>query len=230
MTDNVSWRPSSGGKTEKEIQALHSMSVSALIAIAGYIFELAILVFVLAFSSGVKHAVSISPPSRAYAILSAFLIRMSIVAVIGTLLILVSFVFLRSGYKILKDISAAFDTPYNGINILFIGIILDLIGYLMIVVGSLPPSFLLVFGVVVVVVGAVTCLLGEILGLIMGMFRLRDHFKEKRFSTSGIAYIVGIFTVVFSIIGAVLLYKTSRKVLRGLSSLEAEGPISHSGQ
>ncbi|MGC8562970.1 MAG: DUF973 family protein [Thermoplasmata archaeon] len=224
MTDNVSWRPSSGGKAEKEIQALHSMSVSALIAIAGYIFELAILVFVLAFSGGVKHAVSISPPSRAYAILSAFLIRMSIVVVIGTLLILVSFVFLRSGYKILKAISAAFDTPYIGINIFFIGIILDLIGYLMIVVGSLPPSFLLVFGVVVVVVGAVTCLLGEILGLIMGMF------NEKRFSTSGIAYIVGIFTVVFSIIGAVPLYKTSRKVLRGLSSLEPEGPISHSGQ
>ncbi|MEM4090631.1 MAG: hypothetical protein QXQ46_07800 [Thermoplasmatales archaeon] len=45
-----------------------------------------------------------------------------------------------------------------------------------------------------------------ILGLILDSFRLKDYFKESAFSTAGIMFVVGIFSALFSLIGAFFIW------------------------
>lgn len=122
--------------------------------------------------------------------------------------------FLRSGYRHLRGTSGGFDSPYTGINLYFIALILIFVGMVLIIGAALSTSLILVFGgVVVILVGGIMGLVGEILGLVVGAFRLRDHFNKSAFGTAGIMFIVGIFIPLFSFVGAILVYRGTSSIL-----------------
>ncbi len=134
------------------------------------------------------------------------------------ILLLLSFVYLRSGYGVLKSTSDRFNSPYAGINIYFAGLVVVVLGASIILARLVGVSNApLVDGIIIVNMGGLISLPGEIFGLILGSMRLRDHFKRSNFLTAGVLFIVGLFLAPFSLIGAILIYRETDSMTRGQS-------------
>ncbi len=141
---------------------------------------------------------------------------MGALGIVGTILMLISLIFLRRGYSVLQEVSMEFSTPYKGVNLLFIGLIVMAAGFLVllpIVFSSL--AFYAMIGIIaLVMIGSILALIGEILALIIGPFKLNTYFNEPAFGTAGILMIVGLFIPFVSIAGIAMIYKGTNSLLR----------------
>ena len=105
-----------------------------------------------------------------------------------------------------------FRTPYDGVILYFAGTIIEAIfgiviigaefrGFLHLIDGYDPLLWLIVF------FGTMLTFIGIVLGLTMGSFRLKPHFGRSTFGHAGILFTLGLIFPLFSIIGAILLYR-----------------------
>ena len=195
------------------VAALKKIRTFSMLSIAGNVVDLAaFIIVVLSIGVILKDTSSASKllASAGLAIFSA-----SFLSIGASVLMLVSFVYLRSGYGMLKKSSERFNSPYTGINLFFVGLILIVVAVLLVLGGALASSLgLILGGFAILIVAGIMILLGEILGLILGSFRMRDYFNDSTFSTAGIMFIIGIFFALFSFIGAILVYLGANSVIK----------------
>jgi uncharacterized membrane protein len=198
--------------TSNEMTALHDVKKFSILAILGFLLgmvglALGVSYLLTALSRGISSPQPLtSSLSYTYSILP--------ISVPAIVIQIVSLVFLRSGYSHLKGTSERFDSPYTGINLYFIALILIFVGMVLIIGAALSTSVVMILGgFVMILVGGIMGLVGEVLGLVIGAFRLRDHFDKSAFGTAGIMYVVGIFIPLFSFVGAILVYRGTSSIL-----------------
>ena len=61
--------------------------------------------------------------------------------------------------------------------------------------------------------GAAMSLVGEIVGLTLGSFRRKDHFRASSYGTAGLPFLAGMVFPLFSLLGALLVYREARSVM-----------------
>ena len=205
-------------KTSSELEALRNIRTFSILSIFGFAIDA--VVAILALLSLPKLLTSFLTPSAAH---TASFVNLGIELSLGGLgiaaavLMLLSFVFLRRGYRALKGISKEFSSPYMGVNMFFVGLLVIIIGSIAIIPLALffSSAIALSIGIIaLVVIGSILAFIGEILALIVGPFRLATYFNKSTFRTAGIMMIIGIFIPFISIAGVVLMYSASNSMLR----------------
>lgn len=147
------------------------------------------------------------------------------ISIISIALELISFLFLRAALKILKGRSWKFESSYTGTNLYFSGFLVLLVGIVLILsTVKLASVYTLWAGFLLIIVGGVTGLAGEVMGLILGSLRLKDYFQESGFEKAAIMYIIGIFISLFSLIGAIFMYKAVNNVINRLKAVQVNVP------
>jgi hypothetical protein len=201
------------GKSKRD--ALENIRTFSILSITGFVIDGAVFVVVLYYISRLFSSI-LQPPASSPPIIG-FLVAIIAMSMVTTALLLLSFVFLRRGYKILKGISPIFSSPYTGVNLFFIGLSMNLLGGIL----SVPAEILHIAGaalaivaIIIVLAGAVLSLIGTILALIMGSFRLKEQFNNSTYGTAGIVFIVGLFVPFLSLAGAILIYTTTNGQLK----------------
>ena len=202
-------------KTTMEHNALKYIGTFSLLSIIAFALSAGIAVVSLSYLT--RFLTSILQTSAVSTSLLGFEIAIIVGGIVTGILQLLSFVFLRKGYKTLKGISTAFSSPYSGVNLFFLGLVLVIIGVIVFIPLLLLHATVagVAIGIIaIVLIGAVLCLVGEILALIVGSFRLKAHFNNSSYGISGIMFIVGIFVPFISLVGAILIYVTTNSELK----------------
>ncbi len=154
--------------------------------------------------------------TAAYANLGVEL-AMGVLGLVSAILMLLSFVFLRRGYRVLKGMSEEFSSSYTGVNLFFIGLLVIIVGSIALIpliivhVSAVAVSIGII---VVLIVGVIMTFIGEILAIIVGPFKLRTYFNKPTFGTAGVMMIIGIFIPFISMVGVVLIYVGANSLLK----------------
>ena len=205
-------------KTSSELEALRNIRTFSILSFFGFATDA--VVAILALRSLPKLLTSFPTPSSAH---TASFVSLGIAFSLGglgiaaALLMILSFVFLRRGYRALKGVSKEFSSPYTGVNMFFIGLLVIILGSIIIIPLALfsTSAIALSIGIIaVLVIGSILAFIGEILALIVGPFRLGTYFNKSTFRTAGIMMIIGLFVPFISIAGVVLIYSAANSVLR----------------
>ena len=205
-------------KTSSELEALRNIRTFSILSFFGFATDA--VVAILALLSLPKLLTSFPTPSSAH---TASFVSLGIAFSLGglgiaaALLMILSFVFLRRGYRALKGVSKEFSSPYTGVNMFFIGLLVIILGSIIIIPLALfsTSAIALSIGIIaVLVIGLILAFIGEILALIVGPFRLGTYFNKSTFRTAGIMMIIGLFVPFISIAGVVLIYSAANSVLR----------------
>jgi hypothetical protein len=205
-------------KTSSELEALRNIRTFSILSFFGFATDA--VVAILALLSLPKLLTSFPTPSSAH---TASFVSLGIAFSLGglgiaaALLMILSFVFLRRGYRALKGVSKEFSSPYTGVNMFFIGLLVIILGSIIIIPLALfsTSAIALSIGIIaVLVIGSILAFIGEILALIVGPFRLGTYFNKSTFRTAGIIMIIGLFVPFISIAGVVLIYSAANSVLR----------------
>ena len=205
-------------KTSSELEALRNIRTFSILSFFGFATDA--VVAILALLSLPKLLTSFPTPSSAH---TASFVSLGIAFSLGglgiaaALLMILSFVFLRRGYRALKGVSKEFSSPYTGVNMFFIGLLVIILGSIIIIPLALfsTSAIALSIGIIaVLVIGSILAFIGEILALIVGPFRLGTYFNKSTFRTAGIMMIIGLFVPFISIAGVVLIYSAANSVLR----------------
>ena len=205
-------------KTSSEMEALRNIRTFSILSIFGFAIDA--VVAILALLSLPKLLTSFLTPSASPVASFSYLgIEFSLggLGIAAAVLMLLSFVFLRRGYRALKGISKEFSSPYMGVNMFFVGLLVIIIGTVVII----PLAFLRASALAlslsilaVLVIGSILAFIGEILAIIVGPFRLGTYFNKSTFRTAGIMMIIGLFIPFVSIAGVVLIYSGANSVLK----------------
>ncbi len=196
-----------------EINALRDIRKFSLLSMIGFAISVVTLATLFAYLGVIVS--SIATPTQNIGPLSGVLIALGLISIGSALLLLVSFVFLRSGYRTLKGISDRFKSPYTGINLYFAGLVVAVLGGAAVVGGAIAHSSVLVIAaIIVILLGGILGFVGEILGMVIGSFRLRDHFNNHTFGTAGIMFIIGIFFSPLNLVGAILIYRVTNSIIK----------------
>ncbi|MCL4333428.1 MAG: DUF973 family protein [Candidatus Thermoplasmatota archaeon] len=213
MADNYGTEPQLGLQNSEVMNALRNIMTFSILSMVGFLIDLAAFIITI-FSFG-EILSRISSPSSITTALGATFLAIIATVISSAIILVVSFIFLRSGYKTLKGVSERFSSPYTGTNLFFIGLILTVVGALLALGSALAVSpGLIIVSLVIIFAAIIIAFIGQILGLILGSFRLKDFFKESTFSAAGILYIVGIFFAIFSLVGSILLYVGTKSVMK----------------
>ena len=202
-------------KTSLERKALESIKTFSLLSIIAFVLDAVILVISLFYLTRL-----LSPlfqPTTPSASFLGLEITIIVISIIVAIMLPLSFVFLRRGYKILKGISTDFSSPYTGVNLFFISLILVVVGAIAIIPVALLHASVAAIAVgilAIVLIGAIMGPVGEILALIVGSFRLRTHFNNSTYGTAGILFIVGILVLFLSVVAAILVYVATDSQLK----------------
>ena len=205
-------------KTSSELEALRNIRTFSILSFFGFATDA--VVAILALLSLPKLLTSFPTPSSAH---TASFVSLGIAFSLGglgiaaALLMILSFVFLRRGYRALKGVSKEFSSPYTGVNMFFIGLLVIILGSIIIIPLALfsTSAIALSIGIIaVLVIGLILAFIGEILALIVGPFRLGTYFNKSTFRTAGIMMIIGLFVPFISIAGVVLIYSAANSVIR----------------
>ncbi len=149
-------------------------------------------------------------------------IGMLVAAIVGAILGLVAlFAFLVPAFTHLRNSDPSmFGTAATLVKIGYaVGFILFIIGLALVIsaIFTLNPG--MVFGGLgLFVIGAIFLLIG-LVGLIIGMFRLKDKTGETLFLVAGILFIIGIFLGILQFVAWILVFVAANSTLNKLSSI-----------
>ncbi len=136
-------------------------------------------------------------------------IGMFIALIIGAILGLIAlFAFLIPAFSRLRDYNPGeFGTPSKLIKIGYAGgLILMIIGGILIAAAAAMGAATLVFaGAGLIIVAAILLFIG-LIGLIIGVFRLKGATGEGIFTAAGILFIIGIFISILQFIAWILVF------------------------
>ncbi|NPB00792.1 MAG: DUF973 family protein [Crenarchaeota archaeon] len=138
--------------------------------------------------------------------------------------------FLVPGFlRIRKYDEQRFKTPAKlvliglGGSIILFAIFLILVGYSLIAFSSYayPSAGLIGLGIAMSVTfySSIVLLIIGYIGIIIGMFKLKDITGENLFHTAGILFIIGIFIPVLSFIAWILVFIGARRSIKRMQSL-----------
>ncbi len=208
---------------QKDKNALIKIRKFSILSIIGYSLD-TISIFILLYYifSIITKSLNSSSSIIQYEFIDSYVfIFAETVSLVAAVLLFFSFVYLRSGYGLLRNSSNDFKSPYIGTNLFFIGLIITIIGsivilyYLIIFHPSTSSAFGAIIGLsALAIIGGILSFIGEIMALIIGSYDLKDYFKKDSFGTAGIMFIIGIFIPLFNLIGAILIYTASTSLLK----------------
>ncbi|MEM1661566.1 MAG: DUF973 family protein [Desulfurococcaceae archaeon] len=132
--------------------------------------------------------------------------------VIGTVLALLAIDELIPGARSLAQAEPEFTTASNLISVGYKwGIILLVLGIL---------TLIILIGFLLLVLSLIFLLIGNI-GLVLLCFKLHDRFKDALYRDAGILFIIGIFVLLISFVGWILLYVALGNTIARLRSQQA---------
>ncbi len=208
---------------QKDKNALIKIRKFSILSIIGYSLD-TISIFILLYYIFSMITKSFNSPSSIiqYEFIDSYVfIFAETISLVAAVLLFFSFVYLRSGYRLLRNSSNDFKSPYIGTNLFFIGLIITILGsivilsYLRIFHPSTSPALGAIIGLsALAIIGGILSFIGEIMSLIIGSYDLKDYFKKHSFGTAGIMFIIGIFIPLFNLIGVILIYTTSTSLLK----------------
>ncbi|MGC9106417.1 MAG: DUF973 family protein [Thermoprotei archaeon] len=241
--------PSSPGQppfTQDDVTALNKLRKFALYNILTLVF-IVVGVIGAAFMAGLAFGLG-SAGDAATAALAVAAIVMVVFILLAIVLGILSIVNLRSAFKTLKNLSSEFETPYLGANLVVLSLVLTVIAVIAFVAyvavnvasvpyqhaGGLPGSaFAVEFGafgfIIAIAIIEIIGLVGWILALTVGGFRLKKRYGVSGFSTAGILYVIGFVlaviaglsslyalefvAIILSLIAIILYYTSSKEAL-----------------
>lgn len=196
--------------------AFRNIRTFSFLAIVSYVLY-SVLFFTIFASYGVilrdEYAAN-----HGFAFLTPGLVFMAALLVVGTILQLMSLVYLRSGYVLLRRTFAGIRSPLAGVAVYFAGTIIEVVfgivivgaefrGFLQILDGYDSLWWLLLFlGVIMGFVGLILC-------LTLGSFRLKTRYNRSAFGYAGILFLLGLAFSPFGFIGAVLTYRVANSMI-----------------
>ncbi len=147
-------------------------------------------------------------------------------AIVGALLGLVAlFAFLIPAFSHLKNADPSmFGTPATLVKIGYaIGFILFIIGIglILAVVATGNPAMAL-GGIGLFILGAIFLLIG-LIGVAIGMFKLKDKTGDTLFLVAGILFIIGIFIGILQFIAWILVFVAANSAINKLSTMPPQG-------
>ena len=190
--------------TGKDLAGLKQIRNASLVSIIGIILSLAGLGTVekLVLSG-------ITSRSSASAVSLIFL-----VGLIGGLIGLISIVLYRSAFGMLRNVDARrFDTPYNFTTVFIVGFVLFIIAMLFLLGGIDAKSISLsVGGLIIIIISAILLILGDVGGIILGLWRVGDRYDSTAIGIGAIFYIIPYFDVLAPILVFIGAHSTQHKL------------------
>lgn len=178
--------------SEEELRALNKIGTFSLFAMADNGLSI-VLFFAFIASLGVVFRDEYAA-IHSTAFLTPGLIFMGLLFVVISIIQLISLVYLRSGYGILKKTSDGVRSPYAGVTLYFAGIVVFVIGGFFIVSGAFvnfPSSIPITPLWVISFAGIAMNYVGKFFGLTLGSFRLKVYFNRSTFGHAGILFLAG---------------------------------------
>ena len=178
--------------TGKDIDGLNQIRNASLVSIVGIILSLAGLGTV---EKLVLSGISSRPPASAVS-------AIFLVGFIGGLFGLISIVLYRSAFGMLRDVDAGrFHTPYNFTTVFIVGFVLFILAMLFFLGGIDARSIsLTVGGLIIIIISAILLFLGDIGGVILGLWRVGDRYDSTAMGIGAIFYIMPYFDVLAPIL------------------------------
>ncbi len=115
-----------------------------------------------------------------------------ILAVVGAVIGFISILFYRAGFRSLREIAPdQFRTPYTFTTVFLVGIALLVLGLLIVIAGAVSISLTsLLIGAVFVIIGAILVFLGDIIGIILGLWRVGTRYDNTLIKVGAIFFII----------------------------------------
>lgn len=158
--------------------------------------------------------------------LTPYLSILALFFIAGTVLQLISLLYLRSGFRSLRAISKSISAPYVGIGLYFVGIIIVFVfgfiivaaefGFLYILDGYDTIWWLILFS------GVAIGFAGEILGLTVGSLRLKNYFDNSNFMPAGILFLFSMAVPIFGILASILIYRGASSIVKKQNNVKAD--------
>jgi len=200
----------------RNAECLRNIRIFSLLSVFSYTIDaVAIVLGIVILMRSLPSIVNPSGTTTPFIAVLNIELNIGALSIVATILMLVSFIFLRRGYRVLKEVSREFSSPYRGVNMFFIGLIVIVAGSAVLLpIVFFHLAFYAMIGIIaVVMVGSILAFIGEILALIVGPFKLKTYFNEPAFGTAGILMIIGLFVPFVSIAGVALIYKGANSLL-----------------
>ncbi|MGC8645417.1 MAG: DUF973 family protein [Thermoplasmata archaeon] len=206
------------GSDPRELAALRSVRLFSIMAIIGYVFS------TISFVISVSYIWTVIPEIGRGNIshIGPALMFSVVLSIVGFIILILSILFMREGYGLLKGNYPEFRSPYEGTTLYFSGLVVILVGIVIVVSSSILGFPVVVLaGGIFILAGGVVGFVGIILSLIVGIFRL--DAKYGGFATAAVLFIFGLFFPVFSFVAAALVYHRTTKKITELSGQQAQG-------
>ena len=190
--------------TGKDLAGLKQIRNASLVSIIGIILSLAGLGTVeKLLLSGIT---SRSPASAVSLIF--------LVGLIGGLIGLISIVLYRSAFGMLRNVDVRrFDTPNNFTTVFIVGFVLFIIAMLFLLGGIDAKSIsLTVGGLIIIIISAILLILGDVGGIILGLWRVGDRYDSTAIGIGAIFYIIPYFDVLAPILVFIGAHSTQHKL------------------
>lgn len=132
---------------------------------------------------------------------------------------------IRSGFRYLSRVDSRFRISYTGTTLMIVGLVIVVIGIIALIAmaallassetGAVTTSF------AVLILGFIVALVGQILTLLIGAFRLHGRYNESLYQSAGILYIIAIIILppIFGLIAAILMYMALKTTINKLITL-----------
>lgn len=114
------------------------------------------------------------------------------VAIVGVLIGFISILLYRAGFRSLREIAPdQFSTPYTFTTVLLVGIALLALGLLIVIAGTVGLSLSsLLIGAVFIIIGVILLFLGDIIGIILGLWRVGTRYDNTLIKVGAIFFII----------------------------------------
>ena len=114
------------------------------------------------------------------------------VALVGIIIGFISILFYRAAFRDLREVDGRmFGTPYTFTTVLLVGLAILILALLVLLGGFEALSLSLVlFGAVLAIIAAILLILGDIIGIILGLWRVGERYDNTLIKVGAIFYII----------------------------------------
>ena len=113
------------------------------------------------------------------------------VALVGIVIGFISILLYRSAFRDLREVDGRFGTPYTFTTVLLVGLAILILALLVLLGGFEALSLSLVlFGTVLAIIAAILLILGDIIGIILGLWRVGERYDNTLIKVGAIFYII----------------------------------------
>ena len=178
--------------TKEDFEGIGKIKNGALVSLIGIVISIIALPTMEAiFLSGLTSGL---PTSGLTAIIG--------VALVGVIIGLISILLYRSGFGILRQVDARkFGTPFTFSTVFLVGFVFLILGLLVFLVSFASFSTsLLIVGAVFLLLSVILLLLGDIIGIVLGLWRVGERYNSTAIKVGAIFFIIPYLDVIAPIL------------------------------